>query len=97
MVQTVKSRALLPGKQMMFFEKPHALHRIFLKITALLPSTGSYQTNISFDDPSFCDFYALLGPTLYFEAKGDGIFQGDVWVRNVSSISIFYTATEILV
>jgi len=97
MVQTVKSPILSSGQQMMFFEKPHALLRIFIKITALLPLTGSYETKISFDDPSFCDFYALLGPTLYFEAKGDGIFQGDVWVRNVSNISIFYTATEILV
>ena len=97
MVQTVKSLTLHPGQQMILIEKPLVLRRIFLKISALLPLTANYLSEISFDDPMFYSFYALLGPNVYFEAKGEGIFQGNVWVRNASTTSIFYTATEILV
>jgi len=97
MVQTVISKTLLSGQQTILIEKPLMLSRIFLKISALLPLAANYLSKISFDDPKFYTFYALLGSTLYFEAKGEGIFQGNGWVHNASSISIFYTATEILV
>ena len=81
----------------MFLEKPHALSRIFFKISALLPLTANYGSRISFDDPMFYAYYLLLGPVISFEAKGEGIFQGNVWVRNVSTIAITYSTTEILV
>ena len=97
MVQTVKSRVLLPGQQIIFIEKPHVLSRIFIKISALLPSTAGYKSWISLDDPSFSEHYILDGSTSYFEAKGEGIFQGNIWVRNQASVNIRYTATEILV
>jgi len=97
MVQTVKSLLLQPGQQAVFIEKPHALSRIFVRIAALLLPTQGYVSWISFDDPSFYDYYSLVGSAIYFEAKGEGIFQGNIWVRNHSSINIVYTATEILV
>ena len=97
MVQTLKSRSLLPGQQMLFIEKPRVLRRIFIRISALLSSTAGYKSWISFDDPSFSEYYTLDGSTSYLEAKGEGIFQGNIWVHNQSSVSIRYTATEILV
>ena len=97
MVQTVKSLKLLPNQQRIFFERPHVLSRIFFKITTTLPPTANYMSEISFDDPLFSDYYALLGSSTYFEAEGDGIFQGNIFVRNVSSVNIFYSVTEILV
>ena len=97
MVQTVKSVRLPPGEQGIFFERPHALSRIFFKITAILPYTVSYLSKISFDDPLFFDYYTLLGTCTYFEAEGDGIFQGNIFVRNESSVNILYSTIEILV
>ena len=97
MVQTVKSLSLLPNQQKMFFERPHALSRVFFKITTTLPPTANYMSEVSFDDPLFLDYYTLLGSSTCFEAKGDGIFQGNIFVRNVSSINIFFTTTEILI
>ena len=97
MVQTVNSVILSPGQQKIFCEKPLALRRIFFRITAILPLTANYTSKISFDDPLFYAYYLLLGPTISFEAKGEEIFQGNVWVRNVSAITITYSSTEILV
>ena len=97
MVQTVKSIRLQPGQQGVFLERPHVLSRIFFEIVAILPKTSNYMSKISFDDPTFFDFYTLLGPNTYFKAEGDGIFQGNVFVRNESSINILYSATEILI
>ena len=97
MTQTVKSHALPPGQQILFIEKPRALRRIFIKISAVLPLTANYRSKISFDDPMFYTFYLFLGPVISFEAKGEGLFQGNIWVRNESTVSIIYTATEILV
>ena len=97
MVQTVKSIRLPPGKQKIFLERPHALSRIFFKIVAILPLTVSYLSKISFDDPLFLECYSLLGTNTYLEAEGDGVFQGNIWVRNEASVNILYSATEILV
>ena len=97
MVQTVKSKALVAGDKMLFIEKPRVLSRIYIKISALLASTSGYKSWISLDDPLFSEYYILDGSTSYFEASGEGIFQGNIWVHNQSSISIRYTATEILV
>ena len=97
MAQTVKSVTLQPGHQRLFFEKPHVLSRIFFKITAILPLTVAYQSKISFDDPLFVDYYTLLGSNISLEAEGDGIFQGNIFVRNQSTVNILYSITEILV
>ena len=97
MAQTVKSQSIPPGQQMVLIEKPHVLSRIFIGISALLPPTNNYRSKISFDDPMFYTYYTLIGSTVYFEAKGEGIFQGNVWVRNESTISITYSISEILV
>ena len=97
MAQTVKSVVLSPDKQRLFFGRPHTLSRIFVRIAALLPTTSGYTSKISFDDASFTSYYTLMGGTSYFEAKGEGIFQGNILVRNQSPVSIKYTATEILV
>jgi len=97
MAQTVKSLRLSPGQQKIFFEKPCVLHRIFFRITAVLPLTANYLSKVSFDDPMFYTHYTLLGPTTYFEASGEGIYQGNIWVRNASVANLLYTTTEILV
>ena len=97
MVQTVKSITLVSGHQELFFEKSHVLHRIFFKITAMLPPTANYMSKISFDDPLFADYYTLLGANTSLEAEGDGIFQGDIFVSNQSTVNILYSITEILV
>ena len=97
MVQTVKSIRLPPGQQKIFLERPHALSRIFFKITAILPETVSYLSKISFDDPLFSDYYTLLGSCTYLEAEGDGIFQGNIFVFNGSTVNILYSVMETLV
>ena len=97
MVQTVKSIRLPSGQQGIFLERPHALSRIFFKITAILPQTVSYMSKISFDDPLFVDYYTLLGSNTYIEAEGDGIFQGNIFVSNQSTVNILYATIEILV
>ena len=97
MVQTVKSLMLVAGDGMIIFEKPRVLRRIFVKIVSVLPRNELYKSHISFDDPMFHSYFLITEGHPEFEAKGDGIFQGNIWLRNSSSISIYYTATEILV
>jgi len=81
---------------MMLIEKPRALHRIFFSIQAFADMTAWLETKISFDDPQFRSFYVLDGPAKYFQAEGDDIFQGDIWVYNMSDTNLLYSATEIL-
>jgi len=97
MPQNVISMTISAGKQILLFEKPHTLYRIFLGITALLADSLWHKSWISFDDPNFYTFYTIDGPAKHFELKGDGIPQGDIWVRNASDIDINYTATETLI
>ena len=97
MVQTVKSLVLVAGDGVIVFEKPRVLRRIFVKIVSVLPRSELYKSHISFDDPSFHSYFLITEGHPEFEAKGDGIFQGNIWLRNPSSISVYYTATEILV
>ena len=97
MVQTVLSKTLYAGQKTILLEKPLALRRIFFSVRALADQSTWYQSRISFDDPLFRSYYVLDGPAKYFEAKGEGIFQGDVWVYNASDQNIQYTSTEILV
>ena len=97
MVQTVRSIRLPPGEQGVFLKRPHVLSRIFFKIVAILPQTVNYQSKISFDDPLFLEYYTLLGSNTYLEAEGDGIFQGNIFVSNQSTVNILYSAIEILI
>ena len=97
MVQTVKSIRLPPGQQKIFLKRPHVLCRIFFKIVAILPSTVNYESRISFDDPLFLEYYTLLGTNTYLEVEGDGIFQGNIFVSNQSTVNILYSAVETLV
>ena len=97
MVQTVMSKTLLPSQKKILIEKPLALCRIFFSIRALADQTAWYQSKVSFGDPLFRSYYVLNGPGKYFEAKGEGLFQGNVWVANASDQNIQYTITEILI
>ena len=97
MVQTVRSRTILAGEKILMLEKPRALHRIFFSVQAFADQTAWLETKISFDDPQFRSFYVLDGSARYFEAKGNDIFQGDIWVYNTSDTNLLYSATEILV
>ena len=97
MAQTVASLKLLDGQQKIFFKKPHVLRRIFCSIAVLAADSVWQQSRISFGDPLFSSFYALNGQHKHFEVKGEGLFQGDVWVRNNSGATLYYTGTEILV
>ena len=96
MVQTLISKTILAGQKRIFLEKPIVLKRVFFSITALADSNTWYKSELSFDDPLFCSFFVLNGPHRYFEARGEGIFQGNVWVSNLSDHDLEYTATEIL-
>ena len=96
MVQTVKSITLLSGERKMFLEKPLVLSRIFFGICAFAPQTSWYESQISLGDPSFRSYYILGGPVNYFGARGEGIFQGDIWVFNNATGDLSYTLSEIL-
>ena len=97
MVQTVQTVILHAGQQKIFFEKPHVLRRIFVSIQVLAPPEAWAESRISFDDPMFYSYYTLAGFSKYFEAKGEGIFQGDMWVLNSTTGDLSYTFTEILI
>ena len=96
MVQTVRSITILAGEKKILIKKPLVLHRIFFSVQVFADLTAWDESKISFDDPLFISFYALDGPARYFEARGDDIFQGNVWVYNVSDTNLLYSATEIL-
>ena len=97
MVQTVSSEVISAGYKKIVFEKPLVLRRIFFSIRTLVPPEAWCESRISFDDPMFYSFYTLAGNAKYFEAKGEGISQGDVWLFNTTTGSVLYTMTEILV
>ena len=97
MVQTVSSVGITPGHKLLIIEKPLVLRRIFFSVRVFVSQAYWYESDMSFGDPSFRSYYILDGPASYFEAKGEGIFQGDIWVRNVSNVNLRYTVSEILV
>ena len=97
MVQTVRSITILAGEKRIILEKHYASTRIFFSVRAFADQTAWIESKMSFDDPNFLSFYVLDGPAKYFEAKGEGIFQGNIWLFNVSNINLLYSATEILV
>ena len=80
----------------MFLEKPLVLSRIFFGVCTFAPQTSWHESQISLGDPSFRSYYILGGLVNYFETRGEGIFQGSVWVRNVSGIDLLYSTSEIL-
>ena len=96
MVQTVRSVSVQSGHKQRIIEKPLVLSRIFFGVCTFAPQTSWYESQISLGDPNFRSYHVLGGPVNYFEARGEGIFQGDIWVHNVSSIDLLYSATEIL-
>ena len=97
MVQTVSSVTIPPGHKLLIIEKPLVLRRIFFSVRVFVSQAYWYESQISFGDPSFRSYYVLDGPGSYFEAKGEGIFQGDIWARNVSNANLLYTVSEILI
>ena len=97
MAQTVRSITILAGQKIIMLEKPRSLNRIFFSIQAFAPLNEWHRSKISFDDPSFLSYYVLDGPARYFEARGEGIFQGNIWIYNQSDTNLLYAATEILI
>jgi len=97
MAQTAYTIVIPAGHQVIFFEKPRVLRRIFMSVRALVDNTAWAMSKLSFGDPLFVSYITLAGPAKYFEAKGEGIFQGDVWVCNSTGLDLFYTGTEILI
>jgi len=96
MVQTVRTFLVSAGKKQIVLEKPHILHRIFFFIRVLASQTSWYPSGISLGDPKFGSYLSLNGPEKYFEANGEDIFQGDIWVLNNSNADLSYTVSEIL-
>jgi len=96
MVQTVCTHKVLVGEKIIILKKPLALHRIYFSICAITNLTTWHESKISFDDPLFRSYYTVNGPEKYFTAEGADIFQGNIWIWNVSDVDILFTATEIL-
>ena len=96
MVQTIKSLILAPSQKMKAAEMPHILHRIFFSVRVVVGVNTWYPSKISFGDPSFASFYLLAGTERYFEMWGEDIFQGDIWLKNESELSVWYAISEIL-
>jgi len=96
MVQTIKSVILLPSQKTEIAGMPHSLHRVFFSIRVVVGVSTWYPSKISFDDPSFASFYLLAGTERYFEMWGEDVFQGGIWVKNESTISLWYAVSEIL-
>ena len=97
MAQTVKSLWVYSGWKAILFEKPLALRRIFFTIKVLVDPTVEHRSWISFDDPTFASHYILDGSVLQLKAKGEGIFQGAIWVHNLSPADLLFDLMEILV
>jgi len=97
MAQTLRTITLSAGDKTILVAKPLVLCRIFVSVRALADDAKWYQSKLSFDDPTFTSFFVLNGPGKYFEAKGEGIFQGNIWGQNTSAVSLQYTMTEILI
>jgi len=96
MVQTVRSLSLSDGQKKIILEKPCSLRRIFFSIGTVADQPPVCLTWLSLGDPLFCSYYTLAQRIKYFEAGGEDIFQGDLWLFNKSGGDLTYTATEIL-
>ena len=78
-------------------DKPLVLNRIFFSVKVLTDQTADFRSYISLGDPRFDSYYTIGRSVPFFEAKGEGIFQGDIWVKNVSTIDLLFVMTEILI
>jgi len=96
MVQTIRTTAVLAEQKNIVFEKPRVLTRIFFSVRTTTDKTIWHKTKISFDDPLFSSFYMLDGDINKFEAEGQDIFQGNIWLYNQTDATQFYSLTEIL-
>ena len=96
MVQNIRTLLIHSGEKKIIFEKPFALCRIFFSILVMTSPTEWFETHISFDDPHFFSYYMINGPKKYFEAKGEDVFQGNIWAYNVSDHDLTYALSEIL-
>ena len=97
MAQKIITKTIPAGQKIILLEEPRALCRIFFSVRALADQNSWYKSRVSFDDPLFSSFFVLNGPAKYFESRGEGIFQGNIWVLNDSDQDLEYTATEILI
>ena len=97
MAQTVKSQWVPSGWMIRLFNKPLVLNRIFFGVKVIVDTTTDYRSYISLGDPTFATYYTLDKRVFFFEAKGEGIFQGVIWIKNVSTTDLLFVATEILV
>ena len=96
MVQTVQSVWVYTGQKRLVLEKPHSLNRIFFRVQVITDPTAQHSLRMSFGDPMFVSYYVLDWSARYFQAEGEDIFQGDVWVHNPSDSSLLISLTEIL-
>ena len=96
MVQTVRTVRLVPEEKIILFEKPHVLRRVFFSVRQISGSSNWAPSAISFDDPQFLSHYWITAAANYFEAEGNDIFQGDIWLRNDAAEFQYYTSSEIL-
>jgi len=97
MAQTLKTKTVYTGWKTVLIEKPLASTRIFFSIRVLTDLSMGHRSHISFDDPAFCSYYTLDGPVQLLEAKGEGIFQGDIWVENTSPSDLIFVTMETLI
>jgi len=96
MVQTVRTVRLIPGEKIILFEKPHVLRRVFFSVRQISGSSAWAPSGISLGDPQFLSYYWITSVVNYFEAKGNDIFQGDIWLQNDAAEFQYYTSSEIL-
>jgi len=97
MTQTVQSRWVYSGWIVRLLDKPLVLNRIFYSVKVLFDPATDYRSYISLGDPKFSSYYTFGRPVSSFEAKGEGIFQGDIWAQNVSTSDLLFVTSEILV
>ena len=97
MAQTVKSQRVPSGWIVRLLNKPLVLNRIFFSVKMIADTTTDSKSYISLGDPTFTSYYILDKQVFFFEAKGEGIFQGVIWVQNASTVDLLFDATEILV
>ena len=97
MTQTVKSQWVPSGWIIRVLEKPRVSNRIFFSVKVVVDTTTDYRSYISLGDPKFSTYYTLNKQVSFFETKGEGIFQGDVWVQNVSTADLLFVVSEILI
>ena len=96
MVQTVQSVWVYTGQKRRVLEKPHSLNRVFFSMQVITDPAVQRSIRMSFGDPLFVSYYVLDWSARYFQAEGEDIFQGDVWILNPSDSSLLVSLTEIL-